>query len=223
MRAFGFTLKDTARAWYYHLPTRTIDRWAKLHRAFLNKFFPTKKANALKKAIANIEQADDETLYDYYERSKRLSSSCPFHGYDDDDLVLHLYNSLLDQERRIIEAACGGNILNMTPAAAMAKLQDTADGTRSFGRTYTRKGANVARSESPSVINEIVELKNMIKGLKLQNRNQQVKACEICTNHFHPTDACPQLQHDTIAEVRDVWGYGPQRPRIDSQADNYNP
>ena len=77
MRAFGFTLKDTARAWYYHLPSGTIDTWAKLHKAFLNKYFPAKKANALKKAIANVEQADDETLYDYYERFKRLCFQLP--------------------------------------------------------------------------------------------------------------------------------------------------
>ena len=34
MRAFGFTLKDAARAWYYHLPAGTIDTWEKLHRRF---------------------------------------------------------------------------------------------------------------------------------------------------------------------------------------------
>ena len=88
MRAFGFTLKDSARAWYYHLPSGTIDTWANLHKAFLNKYFPAKKANALKKAIENVEQADDETLYDYYERFKRLCTSCPYHGFDDQDLVL---------------------------------------------------------------------------------------------------------------------------------------
>ena len=35
MRAFGFTLKESARNWYYHLPAGTIDTWAKLHKAFL--------------------------------------------------------------------------------------------------------------------------------------------------------------------------------------------
>src|ERR1044071_3957662 len=174
MRAFGFTLRDAARAWYYHLPTGTIDTWEKHHRAFLNKYFPAKKAIALKKPIANVEQADDETLYDYYERFKRLCSSCPYHGFDDQDLVLYLYNGLLDQERRIVDASCGGSILNLTPVAAMERLQDFADGTRSFGRTYTKKGAHAASSGSPNVIDEIAELKSMIKGLKKQGQNQQV-------------------------------------------------
>ena len=224
MRAFGFTLKDSARAWYYHLPSGTIDTWAKLHKAFLNKYFPAKKANALKKAITNVEQADDETLYDYTERFKRLRSSCPYHGFDDEDLVLYLYNGLLDHERRIIDAACGGSILNLTPATAMEKFQDIAESTRSFGRTYTKKGANAVSSDNPDVIREIAELKNMIKGLSLQNKTQQVKACGICADHFHPTDACPQLQDDTIAEVHAVGGFGPPRPRFENQAqNNYNP
>lgn len=166
----------------------------------------------MKKAIANVEQADDETLYDYYERFKRLCSSCPYPGFDDQDLVLYLYNGLLDQERRIIDAACGGSILNLTPAAAMERLQDIAEGTRSFGRTYTKKGANAASSSNDNIVEEIAELKSILKGLTMQSQTRQVKACGICADHFHPTDACPQLQDDTIAEVHAVGGYGPPRP-----------
>ena len=63
MRAFRFTLKDAADDWYYHLPTGSINSWIKLHKAFLEKYFPTKKANSLKKAISSIEQEGDETFY----------------------------------------------------------------------------------------------------------------------------------------------------------------
>ena len=96
MRAFGFTLKDSADDWYYHLPSGSIDTWENLHKAFLEKYFPAKKANSLKKAISNIEQEATETLYEYFERFARLRSSCPFHGYSTQDLVLYLYNGLLD-------------------------------------------------------------------------------------------------------------------------------
>src|ERR1044071_4485462 len=37
MRAFGFTLKDAARAWYYHLPSGTIDTRGCLYRIRLSK------------------------------------------------------------------------------------------------------------------------------------------------------------------------------------------
>ena len=93
MRAFAFTLLDAADDWYYSLPTGSIDTWAKLHKAFLEKFFPAKKESNLKKAISNIEQEEDETLYDYNERFKKLCANCPFHGYSTKDLVPHLWRS----------------------------------------------------------------------------------------------------------------------------------
>ena len=87
------------------MPAGSIDTEDKLHKAFLEKFFPAKKANSLKKAISNVEQEEDETLYDYNERFKRLCSSCPFHGYTTQDLVLYFYGGLLENDRRMIDAA----------------------------------------------------------------------------------------------------------------------
>ena len=92
MRAFRFSFKDAADDWHYHLPTGSIDTWTKLNKAFLEKYFPSNRANGLKKVISNIEQERDETLYEYHERFKRLCSSCPFHVYTVQDLVLYLYN-----------------------------------------------------------------------------------------------------------------------------------
>src|SRR3978361_2397980 len=80
MRAFGFSLKDDAKSWYYRMPAGSIDTWAKLHKAFLNAYFPAKRANVLKKGIINFEQGDAESLYDYVERFKKLVASCPYHG-----------------------------------------------------------------------------------------------------------------------------------------------
>ncbi|XP_073525467.1 uncharacterized protein [Phyllobates terribilis] len=223
MRAFGFTLKDTARNWYYHLPAGSIDTSPKLYKAFLDKYFPARKSTALKRAIANVEQADDETLYDYFERFMRLCASCPFHGFDEKELVIHLYNGLLDQERRIIDAACNGSVLNLTPDIAMSRIHDIADGTRSFGRTYSRKGVHAANSSSSDVSNTLAELKSMIETLVLTRTNDPpARACGVCTDETHPMDMCPQLHDTTTADVNVVGGYGPPRPRFDNQGHNYN-
>src|ERR1044071_2484112 len=174
MRAFGFTLKDAARSWYYHFPAGSIDSWEKLHRVFLDKYFPSKKANIAKRAIAHVEQTEDESLYDFLERFKRLCSGCPFHGYDTADLVMFLAHGLLASERRMVDAACGGSILNMTPDEAMNKLIDMAEGIRSFGRTYSTKGVNAASSsDNPELIREISELKRMVSSLTKPGGKQQ--------------------------------------------------
>ena len=127
MRAFPFSLKDSANDWFYYLAPGSIDTWAKMKQAFLEKYFPATKLNQLKKSISNIEQQAGETLYDYYERFKRLCSSCPYHGYSDQDLILYLYNGLLDDERRMVNAACGGNILNKISTDAFDLMSALSD------------------------------------------------------------------------------------------------
>ena len=82
--------------------------------------------------------------------------------------MLYLYNGLLDGETRLVDAACGGNILNTTPDAAMLKMQELAEATRNFGKASNKRGVNAMDSNRPNLVGEIVELKNMIKKLTLQ-------------------------------------------------------
>ena len=89
-----------------------------------------------------------------------------------------------------------------------------AEGTRNFGRSNRKKGVNVVDSTRPGMANDIAELMEMVKRLTLQGTPQQLKACGICLDKFHHTDACPHLQEDT-AEVSALGGYGPQRPPND--------
>ena len=72
MRSFSFSLKESAKDWYHTLAPGSITTWVALKKAFLKKYFPATKSNQLKKKISNIEQFADESLYDYYERFKKL-------------------------------------------------------------------------------------------------------------------------------------------------------
>ena len=125
--------------------------WPKLHRAFLDKYFPSKKVVALQRPIYNVEQADDESLYDFLERFTRLCASCLFHGFSERDLVFNLYNGLLPQETRLVDATCNGSIMNLSPSAALTTMNDIAEGTQSFGKVYKRKDVQAANvSADPS-------------------------------------------------------------------------
>ena len=70
-----------------------------MKKAFLEKYFPATKSNQLKKKISNIEQFADESLYDYYERFKKLVKACPYHGYQKVDRVLYLHGGLREDDR----------------------------------------------------------------------------------------------------------------------------
>ena len=136
--------------------------------------------------------------------------------------MLYLYNGLLDNERRIIDVACGGNILNTTPVEGMEKIQEMAEGTRNFDKTSTRRWVNAVNSNRSEFASDIAELKDMVRRLTLQGTPQQLKACGICADQFHLTDACPQFQDDTNVEVNALGGYGPPTPRNYPYSNNYN-
>jgi hypothetical protein len=222
LRAFPFSLKEAANEWFYYLPPGSIDTWAKMKKVFLEKYFPATRLNSLKKSISNIEQHSSETLYEYYERFKKLISSCPYHGYSNQDLILYLFGGLLDEERRMVNAACGGNILNKTPDKAFELFSELSEGSRQYNKRESSSTVKaVYPSSSSSLQSEVNELKNMMKQFIQSGGKQQVKACEICSDFMHPTNACPTLQEPQ--EVNAVGGYGPSRPRYDPFSNTYNP
>ena len=85
---------------------------------FLDKFFPASRAAGIRRDICGIKQRDTETLHQYWERFKRLCASCPQHGIPEQALIQYFYEGLLPMERRMMDAASGGAIVNKTPQAA---------------------------------------------------------------------------------------------------------
>ena len=80
----------------------------------MQKYFSATHLNKLKKELSSIEQSPTESLCEYVERFKRLKGSCPQHGIPEDDLVLSLYEGLLDRDRSVINVISGGDVLDKT-------------------------------------------------------------------------------------------------------------
>ncbi|KAK9691285.1 hypothetical protein RND81_09G187200 [Saponaria officinalis] len=146
LRAFPFSLKDAARDWFYYLPENSIDTWLKMKQAFLAKYFPASRASQLKKEISNVEQRDGETMYEYWERFKRLCATCPYHGYEDQDLILYFCGGLSQEDARMVHAASGGGIVNKNPTEAKTLITELAESSQIFDRKSSRRGVNVMGS-----------------------------------------------------------------------------
>ncbi|KAJ9546867.1 hypothetical protein OSB04_019410 [Centaurea solstitialis] len=159
-------MKPQARSWSFYLPPGSITTWAQMARAFLEKFFAASKAVGLRRKICGINQMDLESLYEYWERFQRLCVSFPQHGISDELLFQYFYEGLLPMERKMMDTASEGAIVNKTPTQARALIDTMAENSKQFG----------VRSD--------VAMKDV----------QQVKACGVCSTVGHPTDACPTLQ-----------------------------
>ena len=66
LRAFPFSLADSAKEWLYYLPSRTITTWNEMNKVFLEKYYPSSKATTFGKEICAIRQEGGETLYEYW-------------------------------------------------------------------------------------------------------------------------------------------------------------
>ena len=133
LRAFPFSLAEKAKEWLYYLPSRTITTWNKMNKVFLEKYFPSSKATTIRKEICAIRQEGGETLYEYWERFKRLCASCPHHQISESLLIQYFYEGLTMRDRSMIDAAIGGALVDKTPMEARNLIANMAANSQQFG------------------------------------------------------------------------------------------
>ena len=75
LRAFPFSLKDSAKDWLYYLPSGRIKTWNEMKKLFLEKYFPASRAANIRKEICGVRQHHGESLHEYWERFKKLCAS----------------------------------------------------------------------------------------------------------------------------------------------------
>ncbi|PIN24395.1 hypothetical protein CDL12_02876 [Handroanthus impetiginosus] len=191
-------------------------------RLFLDKFFPASRATNIRKEICGVKQRDTETLHEYWERFKQLCVSCPQHGISEQLLIQYFYEGLLPMERRMMDAASGGAVVNKTPSEARNLISTMAANSQQFGfgnDSFKR----VNEVSNSSLEHQISNLTSLVQQLVV-GKVQQVKACGICANIGHPTDMCPTLQEDSFEHANAVGGFpGPPQRKYDPYSNTYNP
>jgi len=82
LRLFPFSLLGKVKQWFY-ANRDPIDTWDKCFNAFLVKFFPMGKTNALHNKISSFTQQAEDSIPDGWERMQEYVAACPHHGMDD--------------------------------------------------------------------------------------------------------------------------------------------
>lgn len=121
------------------------------------------------------------------------------------------------QYGRLFDFACGEALMKKTPAKAWDLIQTSAKYTQQFSSHEKVPIKEVSEVNSPSVQQQALELNCVFRQLVVGVGQAQVKACGICCNVGHPTDACPTLHQ---VDVR-VVGFVPRRD-YDPFSNTYN-
>ena len=91
LRLFAFSLVGKEKQWFY-TNKDNINTWARCSKAFLAKFFPMGKTNALRGKISNFQQQKGETIPEAWECFQEYILDCPHHGMEDWLLMQSFYH-----------------------------------------------------------------------------------------------------------------------------------
>ena len=82
LQLLPFSLRDTTTSWFESLPYGSLNTWDELVEAFMGRFFPSYSHFREERRNIIFKQGENESLYNVWERYKKLLKRCPMHGID---------------------------------------------------------------------------------------------------------------------------------------------
>jgi hypothetical protein len=113
LRLFPFSLLGNVKQWFY-FNKEAVSTWEKCSNAFLAKFFPLDKTNALRNKISGFQQLMDETVTEAWEHLQDYISTCPHHGMEEWFIIQSFYHWLICSAREHIDAAARGSFFPLS-------------------------------------------------------------------------------------------------------------
>ncbi|CAM8880301.1 unnamed protein product [Rhodiola kirilowii] len=212
LKAFYFSLIDSASDWFLSLPSGSIRTWAQMQKKFLDKYYPAGRAMQVRKQLQEIKQGPNKTMYDYLEKFNHLERSCCTLGLPEKLVIEYLIDGLRPLDKMLLDASAGGSMMNLSLSGIRNLIANVAENAR-FREETTRqdefsRSTRVAQTEASvnSITEEMKQLKEMMIEI-IRRQSVTVKPCEFCGSTDHKTDACPTLIQEEPADVNAVGGY----------------
>ncbi|KAL4367757.1 hypothetical protein GQ457_05G018510 [Hibiscus cannabinus] len=214
LKLFPYSLHDRARAWWIGLPVGSIGSWANLCKRFLLQHNPPKMHTQLRNDIASFRQADDESMFECWDKYKELLRNCTNHGFHDCTQVMIFYNGVNAPTRMMLDASANGTLLKKSPEEAFDILDRIANNDYQFHssrlgsgrRTHERLDLDVNYSVSA----QLLAITNMLKNLQHPSQvNSSLKALETQVGqiaqalHARPQGSLPSDTEVTKAQGKE--------------------
>jgi hypothetical protein len=101
------------KQWLYS-NKEAVSTWRKCSNAFLAKYFPLGKTNALRNKISTFQQLTDETIAEAWEHLHDYISACPHHGMEEWFIIQSFYHGLIRIAHEHIDAAAEGSFFALS-------------------------------------------------------------------------------------------------------------
>ncbi|KAK8578731.1 hypothetical protein V6N12_069075 [Hibiscus sabdariffa] len=193
LKLFPYSLRDRARDWLSGVPSGSMQSWADLCHSFLMRYNPPNMHTQLRNDIASFRQADDELMYECWDRYKGLLRKCNNHGFQDWTQVVMFYNGNAPT-RMMLDASANGTLLDKSPEEAFDILDRIANNDYQFPTSRLGQGrrtpGKLDLDASDSVAAQLSAITNMLKNLHKPTEVQDARAvsCVHCDGNHNPND-----------------------------------
>nr|GEX32189.1 reverse transcriptase domain-containing protein [Tanacetum cinerariifolium] len=167
---FPFSLEGVARIWLEKEALRSIQTWDDLVSKFINQFFLPSKTTNLRNEITRFQQRFDESFYEAWERFNDLLRACSHHGFFELHQLDTFYNALNINDQDSLNSAAGGNFLDKMPRECLKIIESKSKVRQSRAKAVVAKVS--MSSSTPAISSDVAELKDMVKALLLDKKNQ---------------------------------------------------
>ncbi|KAK9045938.1 hypothetical protein V6N11_051841 [Hibiscus sabdariffa] len=198
LKLFPYSLRDRARAWLNGVPAGSMESWADLCRSFLMRYNPPNMHTQLRNDIASFRQADDDSIYECWDRYKGLLRKCTNHGFQDWTQVVMFFNGVNTPTCMMLDASANGTLLDKSPKEAFDILDRIANNDYQFPTARLGVGRRTP-SKLDLEANDLVSaqlsaITNMRKNLQKSTdvRDAKVLSCVHCEGNHHAND-CPTM------------------------------
>ncbi|GJY97647.1 hypothetical protein Tco_0514557 [Tanacetum coccineum] len=116
------------------------------------------------------QRFDDETFYEAWDRFNDLLRGCPHHGFSELHQLDTFYNALNSNDQDSLNSAAGGNFLDKMPRECLKIIESKSKVRQSRSKAIVSKVST--NSSTPAVSSDVAELKDMVRALILDKKNQ---------------------------------------------------
>ncbi|GKD35451.1 hypothetical protein Tco_1250960 [Tanacetum coccineum] len=145
---FPFSLEGAARIWLEKEPPRSILTWDDL----------------------GGEERVMKQYYEAWDRFNDLLRAYPHHGFSELHQLDTFYNALNSNDQDSLNFAAGGNFLDKMPRDCLRIIESKSKVRNSRNKPVVAKVSS--SSSTPGISPDVAELKDMVKALLLEKKNQ---------------------------------------------------
>nr|GEU63098.1 hypothetical protein [Tanacetum cinerariifolium] len=167
---FPFSLEGAVWIWLEKEPPRSIQTWDDLVSKFINQFSPPSKTTNLRNEITRFQQRFDESFYEAWDRFNDLLKACPHHGFSELHQLDTFYNALNVNDQDSLNSAAGGTFLDKMPRECLKIIESKSKACQSRAKAVVAKVST--SSFTPAISSEVAELKDLVRALLLDKKNQ---------------------------------------------------